>query len=424
MPEPTKGLFQYPKLNLSYSLHHSISQVSAEWDKLAPSQTLSTALLKGIENAPPVGMHFLYGQFYDTSHRLIGGAYFQVNYFSARSSLKNQKKSPDAELAERLDSPCFFQGIHDLVKKYVSRKAEFYTLTCGNLLLTGEHGYFFDRSLVAESAVFDLLSAAMKQARKILEKERGIKCQMYLFKEFYEGTKKNTAKLLENSYHEFCAQPNMVMNLQPNWRCMEDYLSDLQSKYRVRAKSAFKKGAVLQTRILSLEELTDYQEQIYALYEGISEKAGFNAVELHKYYFGALKTELPNDFTVHGYFLNNDLVAFRSSILNKSQLEAHFVGYSPIHNHPHQLYLNMLFDYIEEGLDKGCQRIIFARTALEIKSSVGAEAYEMYCYVRHKRSLINQLISKALDYILPKEEWQPRSPFKTAKEEMSAVEKA
>jgi len=36
------------------------------------------------------------------------------------------------------------------------------------------------------------------------------------------------------------------------------------------------------------------------------------------------------------------------------------------------LYLNMLYDMVCHSINKGFKQIIFARTALEIKSSVGA----------------------------------------------------
>jgi hypothetical protein len=40
------------------------------------------------------------------------------------------------------------------------------------------------------------------------------------------------------------------------------------------------------------------------------------------------------------------------------------------------LYLNMLYDMIAYSINKGFKEIIFARTALEIKSSVGANQFK------------------------------------------------
>jgi hypothetical protein len=53
-----------------------------------------------------------------------------------------------------------------------------------------------------------------------------------------------------------------------------------------------------------------------------------------------------------------------------------------------------------------------SRTALEIKSSVGAEAHSMVLYLKANNSILNLGVSKALSYLKPDEKWVPRSPFK------------
>lgn len=55
----------------------------------------------------------------------------------------------------------------------------------------------------------------------------------------------------------------------------------------------------------------------------------------------------------------------------------------------------------------------FARTALEIKSSVGAVPENLYCYLRHQNPLVNKFTGTLLDYLKPVEEWLPRHPFKS-----------
>jgi hypothetical protein len=64
------------------------------------------------------------------------------------------------------------------------------------------------------------------------------------------------------------------------------------------------------------------------------------------------------------------------------------------------------------SINKGYKRIVFARTALEIKSSVGAKPFSMYGLIRHSNPLINLFVSKAFSYFEPKMEWKERNPFK------------
>ncbi|MBK7853745.1 MAG: hypothetical protein IPJ79_01465 [Bacteroidetes bacterium] len=56
-------------------------------------------------------------------------------------------------------------------------------------------------------------------------------------------------------------------------------------------------------------------------------------------------------------------------------------------------------------------RLFFGRTALEIKTTVGAKPYPLYTYFRLNNSLLNSMI-KPLISRSKTEEWTPRDPFK------------
>jgi hypothetical protein len=56
--------------------------------------------------------------------------------------------------------------------------------------------------------------------------------------------------------------------------------------------------------------------------------------------------------------------------------------------------------------------INFARTALEIKSSVGAVPCDLSIYLRHRNRISSSVIKFVFEKLTPEEDWQPRSPFK------------
>jgi hypothetical protein len=89
-----------------------------------------------------------------------------------------------------------------------------------------------------------------------------------------------------------------------------------------------------------------------------------------------------------------------------------FLGYNKEENLHSQLYLNTLFDIIKQGIESKFSKINFSRTALEIKSSVGAVPQEMCCYMKHRSNFSNKFIRPILDYLNPEIEWVPRHPFK------------
>ena len=93
-------------------------------------------------------------------------------------------------------------------------------------------------------------------------------------------------------------------------------------------------------------------------------------------------------------------------------MDTYFLGYDDTIQKEKMLYLNMLYDMIAYSVNKGFGEIIFARTALEIKSSVGAKPVEMYGLMQHSNKQINKKIAKIFDYLEPKTAWKERNPFK------------
>jgi len=237
-----------------------------------------------------------------------------------------------------------------------------------------------------------------------------------LLKDFPTHTHENLKDhLQQQQYYPFGMQPCMYVPIRPHWNNFDDYLADMSSKYRVRVRRARKKGKDLVQRVLSLEAIEAQEPRIYELYKGIADGAGFNAFLLHPQYFSALKRALGDQFQLKAYFLGEELVAFRTLIYNYEELDAHFLGVDDAYNRDHQIYLNILYDLVEDAIEAKAERLDFARTALEIKSSVGAIPEEMTCFFKHRNTLSSKLIQLVFDSFNPKEEWQPRNPFKQPK---------
>jgi hypothetical protein len=76
------------------------------------------------------------------------------------------------------------------------------------------------------------------------------------------------------------------------------------------------------------------------------------------------------------------------------------------------LYLNMLYDMAGYAIKNKFSDVIYARSAMEIKSSVGAKAEEVYGIIKHTNPLLNLFMEKLFDYFDPKIEWKERNPFK------------
>ena len=99
------------------------------------------------------------------------------------------------------------------------------------------------------------------------------------------------------------------------------------------------------------------------------------------------------------------------SVNNKS-LETYFLGYDSEHQHSNQLYLNMLYDMAVYAINNGFESVVYARTAMEIKSSVGAQPEPMFIYLKYTNSFVNALLKQIFNLMNPTQKWEERRPFK------------
>eukprot|EP00919_Chromeraceae_sp_WS-2016_P023783 GHVR01056395.1.p1 GENE.GHVR01056395.1~~GHVR01056395.1.p1 ORF type:complete len:206 (-),score=-2.27 GHVR01056395.1:77-694(-) len=205
----------------------------------------------------------------------------------------------------------------------------------------------------------------------------------------------------------------MVLDIIPSWSSSQDYVLALSKKYRSRYKSALKKATYIIKKELVLIVINTASEAIYKLYKNVSDNAKVNSFVLDKRHFFNLKKELDQDFRLFGYYLNDQLIGFYTLILNNNQLETYFLGYNPDFQSKYQLYLNMLYDMLDFAITNGYKKVVYARTAMEIKSSVGAKPNAMTIYIKHTDNLIlNPTLKYIVNTLNPTSKWEERHPFK------------
>ena len=72
----------------------------------------------------------------------------------------------------------------------------------------------------------------------------------------------------------------------------------------------------------------------------------------------------------------------------------------------------MLYDLLEEAVNTNAKKLDLSRTAMAIKSSVGAIPHKLYLYLKVRNNFLNLFTSKGLKYLIPEIEWEQRNPFK------------
>jgi phage terminase large subunit len=163
---------------------------------------------------------------------------------------------------------------------------------------------------------------------------------------------------------------------------------------------------------MRLEEIIEQEETIYDLYFHVAKNAPFNTFFLAKNHFRVFKEILHDKFLFYGYFLDEKLIGFNTLIKNGTTIDTYFLGYDDTIQKEKMLYLNMLYDMIAYSINKGYKEIVFARTALEIKSGVGAKPQKNYGFIEHSTTLLNKNMSRIFQYLEPEIIWKERNPFK------------
>ena len=376
----------------SFEIYDRTSLLPLEWNSLAIENIfLTREYLEVLEKSSPVNMicHFI-GIF--DKKKLVGIVLTQFLF------------------AEKLDS---FgerdQCLKTSVRNFAFKNFASHVLFVGNNMLTGQNAFYFSKN-IKQSKAIKTLHKAITQLKKDL-KASGKKVHITSIKDFTAAEIKPLQAEFKNNY-TFSTQPNMVFEINENWKTEQDYIDALSKKYRDQYKRARKKTDGIQKQKMSLSEIKKYEDDIYDLYFHVAKNAPFNTFFLARNHFSFFKEIMKEDFLFYGYFLDEKLIGFNTLIKNGAVMDTYFLGYNETIQREKMLYLNMLYDMIAYSINQGFREIVFARTALEIKSSVGAKPLKMYGLITHSNTLINHNIAKLFNYLEPKTDWQERNPFK------------
>jgi predicted N-acyltransferase len=376
----------------SFTIFTTANALPADWDIIAEANIfLSRAYLAVLEKAAPANMqcHFI-GLF--ANEKLCGIAlcqYLNLSKVATFGQAEDQKFS---------------------LRRYIFKKFSSHILFVGNNMLTGQNAYILNNN-ITEIDALKVLHAALLSLIKNYRKQC-VFINVLGVKDFDETEMPDFEVAGFKGFHHFTTQPNMIFNINPEWGSMDDYLAALNTKYRTQYNRSRKKAEGITKRKLTLNCIIDYEHRLQELYLTVAGNASFNTFQLPVNHFRAFKEKLSDDFLLYGYFDGDKLVGFSTLIKNGDDFDTYFLGYDDTIQRDKMLYLNMLYDMAAYSIKKQYKQVIFGRSAMEIKSSVGAKAVAVYGIIKHTNPLINMFMSKLFTYFDPKISWKERHPFR------------
>lgn len=282
-------------------------------------------------------------------------------------------------------------------------------LVSGNVFVSGEHGLFIKQNQNKQKVILKLAKAINHFVNS--NKELKNKIDAFLLKDFVNESLFITDGLRNVGYHPFSVEPNMILHLDENWQNFDDYLAAMKTKFRVKARKAFKQSNSLKIEDVTSLNIESKITEMTTLYKKVANSSNFNLSDFNLATYKNLKESLHENYIVKAFYLEDKIVGFMSGIINKNSLDAHFVGIDYQLNRTYAIYQRMLYTYVEIAINKKLKTINFGRTASEIKSSVGAVPQDLTMYLRHKKTLTNKILKLFLQRIQPTV-FQQKFPFK------------
>lgn len=380
-----------------FYLFDRIQAISALWSKI-PKQRLYLQLpyLQSMEKAGLKGTKPYYGLWLSEKGELCAVIYCQLKEFKAVEAINWPETSDRGHL----------KSLRSKLKRKLAEQLQFLTLVVGNLSMSGPFGQWIESGRSDQRA--DIIMQMSKWAFELLSTDYQ-KLKAILLKDYYQPLHPES----NFDFAEFEIQPMMELRIRKRWETFSDYVAALRSKYRVRYRKAIDnaKGIIRQrTDGNSINENTIHKA--YALYLKRANASDFNIATLEMDYFLQLCHHLGEKVIFQLYYHEDELVGFMCMIHDDVTLDAQFTGYGETLNRQKDIYLNLLYDVISVAIELKVERVCFARTALEIKSSVGAVPRDLYCYLYYDSGMGKLFIPSIVKYLEPKVKWNQRHPFK------------
>lgn len=396
--KPHRKLFS----NFTFSCFETFASIpEQEWNEGIKDKNifLSYNYLKVLHHEENENFRFRYVIVYNRK-KPIGVVYFQINDFSA--SLFGELVEKQINELQNKRTSLFQRYIQHNGHETIMR-----LVTCGNNFVSGEHGFYLDVN--SKKTTFKIVEGVIDCVARA-EKLRG-KISAILVKDFYEEGFGDKNCWYCTKFSHFNVEPNMLIHLPKEVYTLSEYLDHFSKKYRHRAKHILKLSSSLTKKRLTTDEIQQYSERIHDLYSLVFQHAKFKLVHLSKGYFFEISKTYPDDFYIDAWFKGEEMVSFASGFCLPNEVEAHYIGFDYALNKEFDLYQTILYSYIEQAIALQKARINLGRTASEIKTTVGAKAHDLICYIKPQNT-VSKIVMKPFMQFLQPSEWVPRNPFK------------
>lgn len=311
----------------------------------------------------------------------------------------------DLDLGVMLEKGIVKSFIHKIRKIF---KKAFYikALVVGSPPSIGNFGV----AIKKEKVTVEVMRYFLKNVKKIMKSQ---KRDMVLLKEIPEKFYEEYKYLMETEQFNIgWDMPNNYINVA--WMSDEEYLKTLRKKYRQSIKTSHKKLFKDDIKV-NVEKRTDVciGNTEYEMFLNVLYKSEYIFEVLSYEYFREFVTvkelnsciiAIKKGRKIIGYFLVCDT--------KKNEISALFAGLDYKWNHEYDVYFNLFHQVILYAISSGKKRISFGQNTYEVKQRMGCKIEELYIGFYHKNFMLNKIMGKFINIILPRTEIKEKKVLK------------
>src|SRR5215510_5769997 len=214
-------------------------------------------------------------------------------------------------------------------------------LVCGNLLSWGMHGISFAPN-VDQQQLWPAVAEAIYRLRRV-DKLFG-DTAFVMVKDIPDAHAGGATALSRFSYRELETEPNMVLDISPQWKSYDDYLASLTSKYRKQAKQIEKEvaaaGGVVEE--IKSDRIARDAEQLHALYLQTHKNARLRLVTLPVTFLPTLAERLGDDMRFTILKRDDELLGFVTTVKDGETAVGYYIGFDRKANAEIPIYFRLL----------------------------------------------------------------------------------
>lgn len=246
---------------------------------------------------------------------------------------------------------------------------------------------------------------------KMEEIAKESRSSILILRDFYNEDKCFYDSLKNYGFKRISNLPNAI--LENRWQSFEEYLQTMRRNYRYKTKQRIKKAEKDAVRMEIYDTFSAYAETLRALWKNVYEHAKeYRREILTADYFRNMDKNLGSKSRVIVLKKDDNILGFAIVVIDDYTLRPMYIGLDYKYNKENFIFFNLLYSFVTLGIKEKKKMIELGITTIVPKLELGAKIKRMYLYMKHRKAILNGLVTFFFSLMVPPVSFADRNVFK------------